>query len=318
MLSPQGMFEDLGLKYVGPVDGHESSRWSRRCAGPATSAGRSSCTPSPRRASATSRPRRPDRRLARHRRLRPRHRPSAGRPRLDGRLLRRARRSAPSGPTSSRSPPRCCSRSGWPLRRAVPRTDLRRRHRRAARGDLGRGPGDGRAAPGRRALLDVPQPRVRPVLMDVALHKQPVTFVLDRAGVTGDDGASHNGMWDMSSARRPRPAARRTRDEATRCASCCASPRGLRGPTACVTPRVPPVDIPPLERLGPVEVLLRGGERGRAAGRHRSHGAGLGVEVSERFIAQGIGITVVDPPVDHAGGPVETYDTAGRSACGWS
>ncbi len=36
------------------------------------------------------------------------------------------------------------------------------------------------------------------VLLDVALHKCGVTFVLDRAGVTGDDGASHNGMWDMS------------------------------------------------------------------------------------------------------------------------
>ncbi|AWK13145.1 1-deoxy-D-xylulose-5-phosphate synthase [Streptomyces spongiicola] len=36
------------------------------------------------------------------------------------------------------------------------------------------------------------------VLMDVALHGCGVTFVLDRAGVTGDDGASHNGMWDMS------------------------------------------------------------------------------------------------------------------------
>ncbi|WP_037809826.1 1-deoxy-D-xylulose-5-phosphate synthase, partial [Streptomyces sp. NRRL S-1448] len=36
------------------------------------------------------------------------------------------------------------------------------------------------------------------ILMDVALHKCGVTFVLDRAGVTGDDGASHNGMWDMS------------------------------------------------------------------------------------------------------------------------
>ena len=36
------------------------------------------------------------------------------------------------------------------------------------------------------------------VLMDVALHRCGVTFVLDRAGVTGDDGASHNGMWDMS------------------------------------------------------------------------------------------------------------------------
>ncbi|MCX4750623.1 1-deoxy-D-xylulose-5-phosphate synthase [Kitasatospora sp. NBC_01287] len=36
------------------------------------------------------------------------------------------------------------------------------------------------------------------VLMDVALHRLGVTFVLDRAGVTGNDGASHNGMWDMS------------------------------------------------------------------------------------------------------------------------
>ncbi|MEV0193100.1 1-deoxy-D-xylulose-5-phosphate synthase [Kitasatospora purpeofusca] len=36
------------------------------------------------------------------------------------------------------------------------------------------------------------------VLMDVALHKLGVTFVLDRSGVTGTDGASHNGMWDMS------------------------------------------------------------------------------------------------------------------------
>lgn len=36
------------------------------------------------------------------------------------------------------------------------------------------------------------------VLMDVALHQAGVTFVLDRAGVTGDDGASHNGMWDIA------------------------------------------------------------------------------------------------------------------------
>jgi 1-deoxy-D-xylulose-5-phosphate synthase len=34
--------------------------------------------------------------------------------------------------------------------------------------------------------------------MDVALHKAGVTFVLDRAGITGDDGPSHNGMWDIA------------------------------------------------------------------------------------------------------------------------
>ncbi len=36
------------------------------------------------------------------------------------------------------------------------------------------------------------------VLMDCALHRAGVTFVLDRAGITGSDGASHNGMWDMT------------------------------------------------------------------------------------------------------------------------
>jgi 1-deoxy-D-xylulose-5-phosphate synthase len=36
------------------------------------------------------------------------------------------------------------------------------------------------------------------VLMDVALHSMPVTFVLDRAGITGPEGASHHGMWDLS------------------------------------------------------------------------------------------------------------------------
>lgn len=36
------------------------------------------------------------------------------------------------------------------------------------------------------------------MMMDVALHRLPVTIVLDRAGVTGPDGASHNGVWDMS------------------------------------------------------------------------------------------------------------------------
>ncbi|WP_124054905.1 1-deoxy-D-xylulose-5-phosphate synthase [Arcanobacterium ihumii] len=36
------------------------------------------------------------------------------------------------------------------------------------------------------------------LIMDVALHNEPVTICLDRAGITGDDGASHNGMWDLS------------------------------------------------------------------------------------------------------------------------
>src|SRR6267378_4062373 len=36
------------------------------------------------------------------------------------------------------------------------------------------------------------------VMMDVCLHKLPVTFVLDRAGITGDDGPSHHGIFDLT------------------------------------------------------------------------------------------------------------------------
>ena len=60
------------------------------------------------------------------------------------------------------------------------------------------------------------------VLMDAALHRCGVTFVLDRAGVTGEDGPSHNGMWDMSILQVvPGPAARGTprRDAAPRAAA---------------------------------------------------------------------------------------------------
>jgi 1-deoxy-D-xylulose-5-phosphate synthase len=54
------------------------------------------------------------------------------------------------------------------------------------------------------------------VLMDVALHKAGVTFVLDRAGITGDDGASHNGMWDLALLRHvPGLRLAAPRDEAT-------------------------------------------------------------------------------------------------------
>ena len=82
---------------------------------------------------------------------------------------------------------------------ALPRPGLRRRHRRAARA---RSPRPGLATGGLHPVFAVYATFLNrafdQVLMDVALHKCGVTFVLDRAGVTGTDGASHNGMWDMS------------------------------------------------------------------------------------------------------------------------
>jgi 1-deoxy-D-xylulose-5-phosphate synthase len=133
-------------------------------------------------------------------------------------------------------------------------------------------------------------------LMDVALHRQPVTFVLDRAGVTGDDGASHNGMWDLSLLQvvpglrvaAPRDGARLR--ELLREAVAVAD-----GPTAVRFPKGPVGDdLPALERVGGVDVLHRG-PRDDVLLVAVGPMARLALEVAERAAAQGIGVTVVDP-----------------------
>ena len=95
--------------------------------------------------------------------------------------------------------------------------------------------------------------------MDVALHRCGVTFVLDRAGVTGDDGASHNGMWDMSILQVvPGPAARRAARRAPGCASCSTRPSRSTTPRPCV--RFP---------KGPPPEDIAGGRQGRRRRRAR-------------------------------------------------
>lgn len=135
------------------------------------------------------------------------------------------------------------------------------------------------------------------VLMDVALHKCGVTFVLDRSGVTGDDGASHNGMWDMSvlqvvpglrlAAPRDVTRMRELLDEAVEVDDAPTVVRFPKGP--------PPEDIDAIERIDDgVDVLVREGDEDVlvvAAGAM----AGTAVEVAERLTAQGIGVTVIDP-----------------------
>jgi 1-deoxy-D-xylulose-5-phosphate synthase len=139
------------------------------------------------------------------------------------------------------------------------------------------------------------------VLMDVAMHRAGVTFVLDRAGVTGDDGASHNGMWDVSLLRlvpgiriaAPRDADT-LREELREAVSVADAPTVVRFPKGDV-----PQPIPAIERLGDpqgagVDVLRRGGERDVllvAVGAM----VPVGLEVADRLAAQGIGVTVVDP-----------------------
>jgi 1-deoxy-D-xylulose-5-phosphate synthase len=134
------------------------------------------------------------------------------------------------------------------------------------------------------------------VLMDVALHRLPVTFVLDRAGVTGDDGASHNGMWDLSVLQVvPGLRIAAPRDGAT-------LRRALReaiaiddGPTAIRFPKgAVPADTPAVDQVGGVE-LLRRDPAAEVLLVAVGAMAGDCLEVADRVAAQGIPVTVADP-----------------------
>jgi 1-deoxy-D-xylulose-5-phosphate synthase len=135
------------------------------------------------------------------------------------------------------------------------------------------------------------------VLMDVALHKAGVTFVLDRAGVTGPDGPSHHGMWDLAMLQivphirisAPRDATRLAEalDEAVAVDD---APTVIRYPKGAVAD-----DIEAIERLADgVDVLSRDdSEDVLLVG--IGPFASLAMDVAARLRAQGIGATVVDP-----------------------
>ncbi len=146
------------------------------------------------------------------------------------------------------------------------------------------------------------------LLMDVALHRLPVTFALDRAGVTGPDGASHNGMWDGSILQvvpglriaAPRDAVRLAEllNEAVAVSD---GPTVVRYPKGTVGGEAEAVG-----KLGGMDVLHR--PAGGAPPDVLLVGAGpmaiTCLEAAVRLADQGIGVTVVDPrwvrPVDEA------------------
>ncbi|HET9871361.1 MAG TPA: 1-deoxy-D-xylulose-5-phosphate synthase [Propionibacteriaceae bacterium] len=134
------------------------------------------------------------------------------------------------------------------------------------------------------------------VLMDVALHRCGVTFVLDRAGVTGNDGASHNGMWDLSILQlvpglhlsAPRDATR-LREALATAVTIDSAPSVIRYSKEAV-----PDDIPAVDCVDGVDVLLQtANPRVLVVGHGQMAGTALGV--GHRLSAQGIGVTVVDP-----------------------
>jgi 1-deoxy-D-xylulose-5-phosphate synthase len=138
------------------------------------------------------------------------------------------------------------------------------------------------------------------VLMDCALHRAGVTFVLDRAGITGEDGASHHGMWDLSLLRlvpglrlaAPRDATA-LRDQLAEAVEVDDAPTVVRFPKGAAPP-----DLVAVEQIGTgpnrMDVLRRDVEPdvlvvSVGAMAHTC------LDVADRLAAQGIGVTVLDP-----------------------
>ncbi|MFC5753283.1 1-deoxy-D-xylulose-5-phosphate synthase [Actinomadura rugatobispora] len=146
------------------------------------------------------------------------------------------------------------------------------------------------------------------LMMDVALHRLPVTFVLDRAGITGDDGPSHNGMWDLSILRvvpglrvaAPRDG-RRLRELLAEAVDVDDGPTAVRFPKGAVA-----ADVAAVRSHGAVDVLRESTAPGGDAALIVAAGAMAGpcMEAAELLEARGVASTVVDPrwvaPLDPA------------------
>jgi 1-deoxy-D-xylulose-5-phosphate synthase len=133
------------------------------------------------------------------------------------------------------------------------------------------------------------------LLLDVALHKAGVTFVLDRAGVTGDDGPSHHGIWDLAISgivptlhvAAPRDGAR-LRETLREAVDISNAPSLIRFPKGAVA-----VDIPAFERRDGIDVLYRG-ESADVLLVSVGSMASMSVEAAAQAYREGVGVTVVD------------------------
>jgi 1-deoxy-D-xylulose-5-phosphate synthase len=134
------------------------------------------------------------------------------------------------------------------------------------------------------------------LLLDVALHKAGVTFVLDRAGITGDDGPSHNGIWDLAltgivptlhvGAPRDETRLREIIREAVEISN---APSLLRFPKGAVQS-----DIPAFERRDGIDILYRG-ESADVLLVSVGAMAAIAVEAASMAYREGVGVTVIDP-----------------------
>jgi len=134
------------------------------------------------------------------------------------------------------------------------------------------------------------------LLLDVALHKAGVTFVLDRSGVTGDDGPSHHGIWDLAltgivptmHVAAPRDGAR-LKELLREAVSINDAPSMVRFPKGVVQE-----DIPAFERRDGIDVLYRG-ESADVLMISVGAMAAIAVEAASSAYREGVGVTVIDP-----------------------
>ena len=134
------------------------------------------------------------------------------------------------------------------------------------------------------------------LLLDVALHNAGVTFVLDRAGITGDDGPSHHGIWDLAltgivphmHVGAPRDG-ERLKEILRACIAIENAPTMVRFPKGAV-----PSDIPALERVSGVDILHRGSAQQVLVISVGSM-ASMALDVAQLAHEQSVEITVVDP-----------------------
>jgi len=134
------------------------------------------------------------------------------------------------------------------------------------------------------------------LLLDVALHNAGVTFVLDRAGITGDDGPSHHGIWDLAltgivphmHVGAPRDGAR-LKELLRQCIAIDNAPSMIRFPKGAI-----PADIAALERVDGIDILHRGGTNQVLVISIGSM-ASMALEVAQLAHKESIEITVIDP-----------------------
>ena len=134
------------------------------------------------------------------------------------------------------------------------------------------------------------------LLLDVALHNAGVTFVLDRAGITGDDGPSHHGIWDLAltgivphmHVGAPRDGAR-VKELLRQCIAIDNAPSMIRFPKGAI-----PADIPALERADGIDVLHRGDSNQLLVISIGSMAA-MALEVAQLAHKESIEVTVIDP-----------------------